>query len=51
MLRGVIVPCEYFFNDILFVFMITVATMDNNADILRVIGHLREIGSAWSGGD
>ena len=31
--------------------MIAVATMDHNADILRVIGHLREIGSAWRGGD
>ena len=31
--------------------MIVVATMDNNAEILRVIGHLREIGSAWRGGD
>ena len=31
--------------------MIAVATMDNNAEILRVIGHLREIGSAWRGGD
>ena len=27
------------------------ATMDNNDDILRVIGHLREIGSASRGGD
>ena len=25
--------------------------MDYNAEILRVIGHLREIGSAWRGGD
>ena len=41
----------YISNDILFVFMIAVATMDNNAEILRVIGHLREIGSAWRGGD
>ena len=31
--------------------MITVATMDHNADILRVIGHFRDIGSAWRGGD
>ena len=32
--------------------MIAVATMDhNNAEILRFIGHLREIGSAWRGGD
>ena len=26
-------------------------TMDNNPKILRVIGHLREILSAWRGGD
>ena len=25
--------------------------MDNNAKILRFIAHLREIGSAWRGGD
>ena len=32
--------------------MIAVATMEcNNAEILRFIGHLREIGSAWRGGD
>ena len=31
--------------------MVAVATMDNNAEILRVIGHLREIGSTWRGGD
>ena len=32
--------------------MIAVATMDrNNVEILRLIGHLREIGSAWRGGD
>ena len=31
--------------------MIAVATMDHNAEILRVIGHLREIGFAWRGGD
>ena len=31
--------------------MIAVATMDNNDEILRVIGHLREIGSSWRGGD
>ena len=43
--------CLYFSNDILFVFMIVVATMDNNAEILRAISHLREIGSAWRGGD
>ena len=31
--------------------MIAVATMDNNVEILRVIAHLREIGSTWRGGD
>ena len=31
--------------------MIAVATMDNNAEILRVISHLRDIGYAWTGGD
>ena len=31
--------------------MIAVATMDHNAEILRVIGHLREIGSSWRSGD
>ena len=31
--------------------MIAVAAMDNNAEILMVIGHLREIGYAWRGGD
>ena len=31
--------------------MIAVATMDNNAEILRFIAHLREISSAWRGGD
>ena len=31
--------------------MIVVAIMDNNVDILRLIGHSREIGSAWRGGD
>ena len=31
--------------------MIALDTMDHNAEILRVIGHLREIGSAWRGGD
>ena len=46
-----IIPCVYFFNDILFVFMIAVAIIDHNAEILRVIGYLREIGSAWRGGD
>ena len=49
-LRYVIISCVYISNDILFVFMIAVATMDNNAKILRVIGHLREIGFAWRGG-
>ena len=43
--------CVYFYNDILFVFMIVVATMDQNANILRVIGHLRDIGSPRRGGD
>ena len=48
----VIISCVYISNDILFVFMIAMATMDrNNAEILRFIGHLREIGSAWRGGD
>ena len=51
MLRDVIISCVYFSNDILFVFMIAVATMDHNAEILRVIGHLREIGYAWRSGD
>ena len=50
-LRDVIISCLYISNDILFVLMIVVATMDNNAEILRVIGDLREIGSAWRGGD
>ena len=31
--------------------MIAVDTMNKNVEILRVIGHLREIGSAWRGGD
>ena len=31
--------------------MIVVATMDHNANILRVIGHLRDISSPWRGGD
>ena len=31
--------------------MIAVSTVDHNVEILRVIGHLREIGSAWRGGD
>ena len=51
MLRDVIISCVYIYKDILFVFMIAVAAMDKNAEILRVIGHLREIGSAWRGGD
>ena len=41
----------YISNDILCVFIIAVDTMDNNAEILRVIAHLREIGSAWRGGN
>ena len=51
MLRDGIISCVYFSNDILFVFIIAVATMDHNAEILRVIGHLREIGSVWRIGD
>ena len=51
LLKDVIISSVYFSNDILFVFMIAVATMDHNEEILRVIGHLREIGSAWRGGD
>ena len=51
MLRDVIISCVYISNDILFVFMIAMDNMDNNAEILRVIGHLREIGSTWRGGD
>ena len=51
MLRDVIISCVYISNDILFVFMIAVATINNNVEILRVIGHLREIGSPWRGGD
>ena len=50
-LRYVIVSCVYISNDILFIFMIVVATMDNNVEILRFIAHFREIGSAWRGGD
>ena len=49
--RDVIISCVYFSNDILFVFMIALATMDNNAEILRVISHLREIGFSWMCGD
>ena len=44
--RYVIISCVYISNDILFVFMIVMATMDNNVEILRFIAHLREIGSA-----
>ena len=50
-LRDVIISCVYIYNDILFVFMIVVATMDNNVEILRFIAHFREIGSTWRGGD
>ena len=50
-LRDVIVSCVYISNDILFVFMIAMDTMDNNAEILRFIAHLRGIGFAWRGGD
>ena len=46
LLRDVIISCVYYSNDILFVVMIAVATMDHNAEILTVIGHLREIGSS-----
>ena len=41
----------YFSNDIGIVFMIEVADMDHNVDILRVIGHLRDVSAAWRGGD
>ena len=51
MLRDSIISCVYISNDILFLFMIAVATMDKNAEILRIIGHLRKIGSTWRGGD
>ena len=51
MLRYVIISCVYISNDILFVLMIAVATRDINEEILRVIAHLREIGSTWRGGD
>ena len=37
-LRYFIISCVYISNDILFVFMIVVATMDNNDEVLRVIG-------------
>ena len=37
MLRDVIISCVYIYNDILFVFMIAMAIMDNNAEILRFI--------------
>ena len=45
MLRYLIISCVYISNDILFVFMIGVATMDQNEEILR------EIGASWRGGD
>ena len=41
----------YFYNDIFIVFMIAVATMDQNAEILRETTHLRVIGVTWRGGD
>ena len=41
----------YFSKDIFIVFMIEVVYMDHNAEILRVIHHLRDIGVAWRGGD
>ena len=50
-LRYVIISCVYISNDIFYLFMIAVATTNNNVEILRVIGHLREIGSAWRGRD
>ena len=40
----------YFSNDV-FLLMCAVSIMDQNAKILRDIGHLREIGVAWRGGD
>ena len=30
--------------------MIAVVDMDHNADILRVIGHLRDLSATWRGG-
>ena len=39
----------YFSNDIFTVFIIRVAIMDQNVDILREIGHLRYIGVTWGG--
>ena len=41
----------YFYNDIFIVFMIPVVVMDHNVEILRVNGHLGDIGFAWRGGD
>ena len=41
----------YFSKDIFIVFMIKVVYMDHNAEILRVICLLRDIGVAWRGGD
>ena len=51
LIRDVIIPHVYFSNDILFLFMIAVATMDHNVKILRDIGQLRDIGPTWRGGD
>ena len=51
MLRDVNISSLYISKDILFVFMIVVATMYNNVDTLRVVGHLREIGSSGRVGD
>ena len=41
----------YFSNDIFIVFMIEVADINHNAQILRVIDHLRDIGADWRGRD
>ena len=51
MIRDSIISCVYISIDVSFVFMIVVATMDNNVEILRFIGHLREIGYGGSGVD
>ena len=41
----------YFSNDVFIVLMIAMVAMDHTTNILRVIGHLRDIGAAWRGGD
>ena len=51
MLRDVNISSVYISKDILFVFMIVFTTMYNNVDTLRVVGHLREIGSSGRVGD